>query len=189
MNIRNVIPYACVTVLLAACGEGLSKGSLAEQIDEKLIKKKLECWSLEHMDGGFPVTVRSGFGPGATANNPILRGLAQGGYITFSPDPLGRAFGRAYVIDLTEKGRDAEVWDPKNGFCVGQRRVHEVIRWTEPAGDDGVQMTQINYTWKLADVPDWVDPKLFPDVEGLSEPVESMTIARKTSDGWRIGLF
>ncbi|MGH8614306.1 MAG: DNA-directed RNA polymerase subunit beta [Gammaproteobacteria bacterium] len=186
MNIRNAIPYACVIVLLAACGGGLSEGSLAEQIDEYLIEKnELQCWSLERMDGGFPVSVRFGFGSQAPDKTPILRGLAQGGYITFNPDPNP---GRAYVIDLTEKGRDAEVWDPKNGFCVGRPRVHEVIRWTEPADDAGVQMTRITYTWKLADGPDWVDPKLFPDIEGMSEPVKSMAIAQKTSDGWRIGF-
>jgi hypothetical protein len=63
-----------------------------------------------------------------------------------------------------------------------------VIRWTEPASANGVLATRIDYTWRLADRPSWATEALFPTVEGMGKPVDSIAVAQKASDGWQVVL-
>ncbi|MDP1693362.1 MAG: hypothetical protein Q8L49_15660 [Burkholderiaceae bacterium] len=167
---------------LTGCGDGLSKSSLAKVIDEhQKTRFKPTCWSVQRVPAQLPLTIGLTQPPEA---HPILGGLGRAGYITAH---IGRQglFGADWTIALTEAGRSAGVWDQNKGFCVGQRRVHEVLRWTEPAQGRGATTTQVTYTWKLADRPKWVKPELFAEVEGMTEPVESSITLVKTSDGWR----
>ncbi|MET0793666.1 MAG: FHA domain-containing protein [Polyangiaceae bacterium] len=165
-------------------GRDLSKRGLASKIDEKLTEMEpAKCWALQDMAAPFPFNVSS-----HSAEDPILKGLAQGGYITIGA-PAGRSmFGDLgpVSINLTDKGKDAKVWDLKSGFCVGSRQVDEVLRWTEPADSGGVQAIRIEYTWKYVKRPSWVSDELLPNMDGISKPKEGMAIAQKTSDGWRV---
>lgn len=72
----------------------------------------------------------------------------------------------------------------KDGACVGHRAVAEIKEWTEP-GNGNQKVVRVSYTWKLADVPSWVDKKVFSSVKGMNEPEESMINLVKTSNGWK----
>lgn len=171
-----------VCVGLAGCGNGLSKGSLAKVIDEQRLKTyKPTCWSVQRVPAQLPLTIGLAESP---ERHPILGGLGRAGYITARVGRQG-FFGAEWTIALTDAGRSAGVWDENKGFCVGQRRVHEVVRWTEPTQGRGATFTKVTYTWKLGDRPKWVKPEMFADVEGMTEPVESSITLVKTSDGWR----
>jgi len=94
--------------------------------------------------------------------------------------------GGATIVDLTAKGRGAQVWHPKEGFCLGRKQVHEVLQWSEPAQQAGAMATQISYTWILGDRPDWAEEKLFQSVPGVGKPVPGTALATKMNDGWTI---
>ncbi len=178
---------------LTGCGDGLSKRALGELIDTRLTQQgEPLCWSLQNMNFQWPVRV--GFGFGSPAQEPILIGAAEAGVIELQ-DPnsqlglgerlvAGRA-GQPWTIDLTDKGRKARAWDPEKGLCIGRRRLHEVLRWTEPAAGQAATFTQVTYTWKIQDTPKWVEPDHFASIEGMVEPVESSITLVKTSDGWQ----
>ena len=188
MSIRSsALRMASIAVAstLIGCGSGdLSKGSLGKIIDDDLVEtNQPECWSLKEKPTSLPVNVGFGFFS-SPQQNPILKGLGEAGYITARRDPSSRS-GNTWVIDMTDEGRKAGVWDEQNGFCVGRKRLHEVIRWTEPAAASGATITTVTYTWMLKDGPKWVKPDMFPDIDGIAEPVEREMVLVKTSDGWR----
>lgn len=167
---------------LAGCGDGLSKSSLAKTVDEvQRSRYERTCWSVQRVPAQLPLTIGLGQPP---ERHPILGGLLRAGLINASIGRRGM-FGDDWTISLTDAGRKAGVWDPNKGFCVGQRALHEIVRWTEPAQERGTTFTRVTYTWKLADLPKWVKPELFADVEGMTVPVESSLALVKTSDGWR----
>ncbi|RJL47377.1 hypothetical protein D5071_19465, partial [Pectobacterium carotovorum] len=49
---------------------------------------------------------------------------------------------------------------------------------------DGMKIVRVSYTWKLADVPGWVDKDAFSDIKGMAEPEESKIALVKTNKGW-----
>ena len=89
------------------------------------------------------------------------------------------------VLEVTDKGQEVDFWNRKKGTCVGHRAVAEIKSWTEPSEGNGVKMTQVTFTWKLAGVPGWVDKSAFSGVKGMDEPVETKIFLVKTSDGWK----
>jgi hypothetical protein len=169
------------TLGLAGCGDGLSKGSVAKTVDAVQRSYDPTCWSVQRVPAQLPLTISLGQPPD---RDPILGGLLRAGLIEAKPVRRGM-FGDDWQLALTDAGRKAAVWDANKGFCVGQRALHEVVRWTEPAQERGTTYTRVTYTWKLADLPKWVKPELFAEVEGMSTPVESSLALIKTSDGWR----
>ncbi|MDZ4349805.1 MAG: hypothetical protein U1A22_09760 [Xanthomonadaceae bacterium] len=194
MKTANAAILLLSALALTGCGDGLSKGSLGHIIDARLQEHhEPVCWSLRDNSVSWPVNVD--FGLDSPAREPVLVGAVEAGILDLqnpnSQLPLGQqllignASRNRWAIDLTEKGRKAGAWDREKGLCIGRRRVHEVVRWTEPADDDGVRYTEVTYTWTLQDAPKWVEPSHFAGVEGAVEPVESSMTLVKTSDGWR----
>ena len=49
----------------------------------------------------------------------------------------------------------------------------EIKEWTE-AVEDGMKIVRVSYTWKLADVPTWVDQSAFSGVRGMIEPADGV---------------
>lgn len=117
-----------------------------------------------------------------SASDEILKGLVEQGLLTVSQQANG--FSSVDVLEVTDKGQEVEFWNRENGACVGHRVVDEVKEWTEP-GNGNQKIVRVSYTWKLADVPAWVDKKAFSSVKGMNEPEESMINLVKTSNGWK----
>ncbi len=180
---RKILFAVSLASLLAGCGE---KGDYEKVINAKISQSKL-CYSLQDNDivfnKGFPIKVNRGYRSTAySASDEILKGLAEQGLLTVSQQANG--FSSVDVLEVTNEGQEVEFWDRKDGVCIGRRVVDEVKEWTEP-GNSNQKIVRVSYTWKLADVPSWVDKKAFSSVKGMNEPEESMINLVKTSNGWK----
>ncbi|EKN3440718.1 membrane lipoprotein lipid attachment site-containing protein [Yersinia enterocolitica] len=180
---KKILLVAGTALFLAGCGE---KGDFEKAINAKISQSKL-CYSLQGNDivfnKGFPVKVNRGYrSAGYSASDEILNGLVEQGLLTVSQQANG--FSNVDVLEVTDKGQEVEFWDRENGACVGHREVSEIKEWTEP-GNGNQKVVRVSYTWKLADVPSWVDKKAFSSVKGMNEPEEGMIKLVKTSNGWK----
>ncbi|EHG4045370.1 DNA-directed RNA polymerase subunit beta [Salmonella enterica] len=180
---KNILLVAGVALVLAGCGE---KGDFEKAINAKISKSKL-CYSLQDNDlafnKGFPIKVNHGFrSAGYSASDEILKGLSEQGLLKVSQQANG--FSSVDVLEVTDKGQQIEFWDRKDGACVGRRVVDEVKEWTEP-GNGNQKIVRVSYTWKLTDVPGWVDKKAFASVKGMNEPEDGTINLVKTSNGWK----
>jgi hypothetical protein len=180
---RKFLLVAALAVLVSGCGE---KGDFEKEINAKISQSNL-CYSLQDNDivfnKGFPIKVNHGYrSAGYNASDEILNGLAEQGLLTVSQQSNG--FSNVDVLEVTDKGQEVEFWDREKGACVGHRTVAEVKSWTEPSEGNGVKMTQVTYTWKLSDIPSWVDKNSFASVKGMSEPEEAKIVLVKTNNGW-----
>lgn len=182
-KMKKILLVTCTALALAGCGE---KGDFEKAINAKISQSKL-CYSLQDNDivfnKGFPIKVNRGYrSAGYSASDEILKGLVEQGLLTVSQQANG--FSSVDVLEVTDKGQEVEFWDRENGACVGHREVSEIKEWTEP-GNGNQKVVRVSYTWKLTDVPSWVDRKAFSSVKGMNEPKESMINLIKTSNGWK----
>lgn len=180
---RKFLLVAGLAALLSGCGE---KGDFEKAINAKISQSKL-CYSLQDNDivfnKGFPIKVNRGYRSTAySASDEILKGLAEQGLLTVSQQANG--FSSVDVLEVTDEGQEVEFWDRKDGACVGHRVVDKITEWTE-AGEDGMKIVRVSYSWKLVDVPSWLDKSAFAGVKGMNEPVESVIALVKTSNGWK----
>ncbi len=179
---KKILLVTCTALALAGCGE---KGDFEKAINAKLSQSKL-CYALQDNDivfnKGFPVKVNRGYrSAGYSASDEILKGLVEQGLITVSQQANG--FSSVDVLEVTDKGQEVEFWDRENVACVGHREVSEIKEWTEP-GNGNQKVVRVSYTWKLTDVPSWVDKKAFSSVKGMAEPEEAKIVLVKTNNGW-----
>jgi hypothetical protein len=182
-KMKKILLVTCTALALTGCGE---KGDFEKAINAKISQSKL-CYSLQDNDivfnKGFPIKVNRGYrSAGYSASDEILRGLVEQGLLTVSQQANG--FSSVDVLEVTDKGQEVEFWDREKGACVGHREVTKVKEWTEP-GNGNQKVVRVSYTWKLADVPSWVDKKVFSSVKGMDEPEEGMINIVKTSYGWK----
>lgn len=98
----------------------------------------------------------------------------------------GTYYGKVTTLDLTAKGREKNVWDAQKGFCIGDREVADIQKWTEPANSDGVQMTAVDYTWQVGDLLFGIRRSDFPDLPGLGKPIAAKVTLKKMNDGWEV---
>lgn len=164
---KKISLVASAALLLAGCGE---KGDFEKAINAKISKSKV-CYSLQNNDFDFnkgsPVKVNHGYrSAGYNASDEILKGLVEQGLLTVSQQSNG--FSSVDVLEVTDKGQQVDFWDRKDGACVGRRTVDKITEWTE-AGEDGMKIVRVSYTWKLTGVPSWLDKSAFAGVEGMSE--------------------
>lgn len=173
---KKILLMAGVVLVLAGCGE---KGDFEKTINAKIGQSKT-CFSLRNNNVTFPVQLskprfdETGTGTGSV----ILDGLVEQGLMAFVKGWDNNTLG------ITDEGKQAKIWDAKEGVCVGRRAVAEIKEWTEP-GNGNQKVVRVSYTWKLADVPSWVDKKAFSSVKGMNEPEEGMINLVKTSNGWK----
>ncbi|ECG4562361.1 DNA-directed RNA polymerase subunit beta [Salmonella enterica subsp. enterica serovar Adelaide] len=180
---KKILLVAGATLVLAGCGE---KGDFEKAINTKISKSKV-CYSPQDNDivfnKGFPIKVNRGYrSSGYSASDEILKGLVEQGLLNVSQQSNG--FSSVDILEVTDKGQQVEFWDRKNGACVGRRIVDEVKEWTEP-GNGNQKVVRVSYTWKLTDVPGWVDKNAFSGVKGMSEPEEAKIVLVKTNNGWQ----
>lgn len=182
-KMKKILLVTCTALALAGCGE---KGNFEKAINAKISQSNL-CYSLQDNDivfnKGFPIKVNRGYrSAGYSASDEILKGLVEQGLLNVSQQSNG--FSSVDVMEVTDKGQEVEFWDSEKGVCVGHRAVAEIKEWTEP-GNGNQKIVRVSYTWKLADVPSWVDKKAFSSVKGMNEPEEGMINLVKTSNGWK----
>lgn len=186
--VRCVLP-ALFALLAGGCGDGLTKGR-AEAALEASFGTQDACWTPTDIDKRrFPL--QANFDASQKNGNAILGALAQAGLVTLSSkyvagNSVGLLGRQAMVIDLTEAGRSAGAWHPRNGFCVGTKVVDDVVQWTEPTRDTDAQESRVFYTWRIDNVPAWARHPAFATLQGMDEPVEATATLRKMNDGWAV---
>lgn len=172
---------------VSACSNPKSK--LKDAINQDLSAHPV-CVSLgDNAKTTFPAQ----FGNDVT-HNSILKVLSGAGFIqmTVKDQDLstvpngGTYYGKVTTIDLTSKGREKNVWDAKKGFCIGIREVADIQKWTEPAATDGVQETEVDYTWQVGDLPYGIRRSDFPDLAGMGKPIPTKATLKKMNDGWEV---
>lgn len=180
-----------VTLLVAAaltgCSGGPSKGDLKDGL-ETYFKDKPQavCWNVENSQAvQWPIRIPS---QGMSKEQlGILDGLNREGIATVIEVIVPQGFMNvpAFTINLTDKGRSAGAWDPQKGFCVGTKAVDQVTEFTIPNKEsDGT--SDVKFTWKLDDVPSWVDRDKFPKLAGMTSSVTDEALMVKTNNGWRV---
>lgn len=173
---KKILLVAGAALVLAGCGE---KSDFEKAINAKIGQTK-SCYSLGDNNVTFPVrltkpmTDQTGTGRGSV----ILDGLVEQGLLAFDKGWDTNTLG------LTDEGKKAKVWNTKEGVCVGRRVVDDVKEWTEP-GKNSEQIVRVSYTWKLVDVPSWVDKSAFSGVKGMNEPANGAIQLVKTNNGWK----
>jgi hypothetical protein len=76
-------------------------------------------------------------------------------------------------------------------FCYGHRVVTSIDGFTPAAAVDGMKAMQVNYHYKMMDIPGWADSdqmrKAFPDYAKASSPdAQGQTTVVLTQNGWRV---
>lgn len=108
--------------------------------------------------------------------------------------------GKVAVLayDLTDKGKAALKDEAdKSGFggmqprfCYGKPQVDEVTNFTQPADMMGMTLSQVSYSYHLADLPDWTKnakvqaafPALATNTAGTRDAKAAVVL---TNDGWK----
>lgn len=113
---------------------------------------------------------------------------------------FGGAERKVAVIayDFTDAGKAAFSEDAgesimggkRSGLCYGKPHVDEVTNFTQPADMMGMTLSQVSYTYHLADLPAWANnPKVkaaFPDVaRNTAKSLEAKAAVVLTNDGWK----
>lgn len=173
---RKILFAIGLASLLAGCGE---KGDYEKAINAKIGQSKT-CFSLRNNDVAFPVQLsKPRFDETSTGTGSvILDGLVEQGLMAFVKGWDNNTLG------ITEEGKQAQIWDAKEGVCIGRRVVDEVKEWTE-LGNGNQKVVRVTYTWKLTAVPPWVDKSAFSGVKGMNEPADGAMNLVKTSNGWK----
>jgi hypothetical protein len=106
---------------------------------------------------------------------------------------------RKLEILLTDTGQKAfteqQQGEParrSGGFCFGKQKVVKVEQFTEPSDALGMKMSQVNFTYRVDDVPAWAKheslgkqfPQLAKAVASAQEPLRSRTAVILTNQGW-----
>ncbi len=176
-----------VAAALAGCSGGPSKGDLKDGLAQYFKDKPLAvCWNVENSAAvQWPIRIPT---QGMTKEQlGILDGLNREGIATVQAGLVQQGFMNVSVltINLTDKGRSANAWDSQKGFCVGTKAVDKVAEFTVP-NKDNEGMSDVRFTWKIDDVPSWVERDKFPKLPGMSASVSDEAVMAKTNDGWRV---
>ncbi|EBY8831820.1 hypothetical protein D6S80_04180 [Salmonella enterica subsp. enterica serovar Enteritidis] len=173
---KKILLVAGAALALAGCGE---KGEFEKAINAKIGQDKY-CFSLDNNNTSFPIRLAKPRldSTGTGTNSVILDGFIEQGLMVFEQGYDSN------VLGITEEGKKAKVWSTTDGACVGRRAVDEIKEWTEP-GNGNQKVARVSYTWKLVDVPNWIDKKAFASVKGMNEPADGAMNLFKTSNGWK----
>lgn len=176
-----------VAATLVGCSGGPSKGDLKDGLAQYFKDKpQAVCWNVQNSAAvQWPIRIPS---EGMTKEQVgILDGLNREGIATVQLGLVQQGFANvsAFTINLTDKGRSAGAWDPQKGFCVGTKTVDEVTEFTVP-NKDNEGMSDVKFTWKIDDVPSWVERDKFPKLPGMTVFVNDEAVMAKTNNGWRV---
>ncbi|EKK5548092.1 DNA-directed RNA polymerase subunit beta [Enterobacter hormaechei] len=180
------------TIFLVGCGD---KGDFEKTINKEISKEPV-CYSFNTKENNSDA-YESFSEPGVFVRvnvrgndvSPILEGLKKSGLIDIEFEQQG--FTRVAALSATDKGAKAKFWDKEHGACVGTRTVDEIKEWTEPSDAGGQKVTRVSYTWKLSDIPNWVDKDAFArsGVKGIDKSENATAILVKTNNGWKASGF
>ncbi len=194
---------AAIFGMIAGCGDPKkpSDSNFEKAINQHLAKQEGACVAV---DGGFPSDVADSQlrfhhddGLKALAKAGLLRSSRTVGKVrdvfglSNTPEPVTR-------YELTDEGKKY-VHQGSGGFfagtqfCYAREKVDSVVKWTEPANLGPVTLTEVTYTYKLADMAGWAKRT---DVQaafsGIQQETAGESKQQRTADlqltnkGWEI---
>lgn len=203
---RSFVVSLAALFFLAGCNNAKkpSNANFTKAINQYLAKRNDACSSLGQT---LPVDVtvpeqkeQYGIGPQLAAleevglvhsinTTAVVHGMLDALQGSRPPQPVRR-------YELTDQGKQYYRQIPatfgQNGiFCYGQETVDSIIKWTEPAAMEGASLSEVTYTYKIANLAPWAKQsnvqQAFPDLhQTLNEASKAnqSTELQLTNKGW-----
>jgi hypothetical protein len=205
MQIRNLAIGIATVALLSACGSSkdASKANFTKAIDAHYAA---DCVAIDFSMGtalyakfsdgrSYPVSVADAVNAGHPDKSLTapFEALEKAGLLSSKPTEVQAGLfgpkspGKEY--SLTDAGTKALAKPGRSAFCVGHRKVDEVVQFSEPNSGMGQTVSEAKYTYTVVDVPAWAkDPAVqaaFPElVEVLTPKKEARIDLVLMNDGW-----
>lgn len=218
MRLSTMLIPAATALLLAGCGSSTSpsKSNFAKAINTALAKNCIVAnpnasITMAVTGHQYPVGVQeqkavSGMFGGTTQaqadkQNAATFGpfdaLVKAGLLTVTTGQVQDAIfhkpvpGKTYA--LTPAGEKALRSKDGLAFCAGHWQVKEVTNFTEPGkAFTGATMSEVQFTYEAADVPQWVQAAVsagFPNLkETIGTPGKGRADLTLTNNGWEAGI-
>jgi hypothetical protein len=98
----------------------------------------------------------------------------------------------AYTINDLGKKYSKENEKKQKAFCFGKAHIEKITNFTEPADRFGYKVVDVNYTYKISDIPDIIAksdlPKNFEKlnkaIQSSTKPIEDKHTLVLTEKGW-----
>lgn len=198
-----VLPLIFAAVSLSACG---SKTDANAKNFGAAISQYLEQTGLLCLDtSGFPM-IPDGFAKKTEEQQMAVLekiGLVKGEDAEVERDNLWGHIGKDRKVEkiqvrryhLTDAAkpfvqeRKKMMGDMATDLCWGKRVLDKVVKWDAPMSMGDYKMTNITYTYKIANLAEWANnpevQEAFPRIKKiLDEDKESALNVHLTSEGW-----
>jgi len=188
-------------VLLVACSDpkAASKQNFKVAVQKYLDAAYPKCY----LFANFPET----FEWDLTNLRPKLDAMVKIGLVSVKIEPreerdmFGKKNNRSMpTYRLTEEGKKyfntnagkSIAGKPMGAFCFGKAAVNDIKQFTEPSDMLGVRVSQVSYTYKVSDLPVWVNspeiqkaiPEFMADAKSQNTPVSRSEMVILTNNGW-----
>ena len=205
---RSFVASLVALFFLAGCNNTKkpSNANFTKAINQYLAKPDDACSSLGQT---LPVNVtvpeqkdQYGIGPElaaleeaglvrSTNTTAAVHGMLDALRGSTPPQPVKR-------YELTDQGKKYYRQIPatfgQNGlFCYGRETVDSIIKWTEPGTMEGATLSEVTYTYKIANLAPWAKQpdvqQAFPDLrQTLNEASKANQTAelQLTNKGWQV---
>jgi len=90
--------------------------------------------------------------------------------------------GTSHEYDLSSKGR--KMMNDKNELCYGKARLVEIVDYTEPQNNNGVEMIRAQATMKYEITESWAKDPAFKDKVKSGEANINETLVKMAKQGW-----
>jgi hypothetical protein len=200
--------FSLVILLLALTGcnnpKDVNKENFTKAINNSFKDSMRACINF---DVKFPVQFQTEFGLYRNTSMDEVKvisqyeALADVGLLVLqkSEKTSGTGFdyrnNTTYIVNLTESGK--KYFQPKKGFCYGDREVTEIVNFTEPTEVLGMafKASQVNFKYQTKNLAPWINklqqlnkigvfPYVKADIDSTSSPVEKSTSLVLTNNGW-----
>jgi hypothetical protein len=195
-------------LFFTACSDGKkpSDANFAKAINQYLTKHGDVCTVIGR---GFPMDVPESEQGDQYGTGPQLAALEQAGLVHSSNttavvhgmlDPLRGSTPPQPVkrYELTEEGKKYFQQAPgvvgqTGSNCYGHKTVDSIVRWTDPAATGADSLTEVTYTYRIADLAPWAErpevQRAFSDVRttvtGQSRTTQVAGL-QLTDEGWQV---
>jgi hypothetical protein len=180
MNRRKAIPFVATGVVLISLLVACSGYKAANQ---KNFSGALNTYYLNHEECLYPSALRFPYETDTKEKTPGLDALTGAGLLERTEEK------NIHVkrFSLTNYGRTRVT--PR--FCYGHREVTSIDSFTPPTTVNGQQTTQVQYHYKLVDLPGWANSDqmraAFPALAKASgDQVQDTAKLVLTPNGWRV---
>ena len=197
-----IVAVSLGAILLVGCGskQDASEKNFKAAIQTFLDSEYPKCYYFE----SFPAVVDMDF----RNRKSTLTAMVKAGLVSVKDEPYEEQeiWGNKKKTSirptfyLTEEGKKFYKPDVDKtiggkslgGFCFGKAKVRDVPQFTEPSDMRGHNMSRVNYTFVVNDLPSWTKlpeiltaiPALKPDVESENSPIQGKATVVLTNNGW-----